>query len=217
LEILKTLPNESAEVVITDPPYGIDYQSCKRIKDDRFPKIQNDKQPFINWIDEAYRITKDNGAIICFCRWDVEQTFLTALQESGYAVKSQIIWHKKGFGMGDLRREFTSIHENAWFGIKGDFRFPSKRPATVITAQKVDSNKLVHPNEKPVDLMAYFINSLSVPGDTVIDPFAGSGSTGEAAERCGRNSIMIEQNADYCKIIRRRMAGIEQSLFENVN
>lgn len=215
LEVMRDIPDKSVDLVLTDPPYGIDFQSCKRKKEERFTKIANDKEPFIQWIKDAYRVTKDGGAVVCFCRWDVEQSFLTELIQSGYDVKSQLIWHKKGFGMGDLEREFASIHENAWFGIKGDYKFPGKRPATVMTVQKVDNDKIVHPNEKPVNLMAYLIDVLTKPDAVILDPFLGSGTTAVAALNTGRFFIGIEKEPQYCEIARKRLeqAQAQQSLF----
>jgi len=215
LEVMRDIPDKSVDLVLTDPPYGIDFQSCKRKKEERFVKIANDKTPFIEWVEDAFRITKDGGAVVCFCRWDVEQSFLDELNRVGYEVKSQLIWHKKGFGMGDLKREFAATHENAWFGIKGNYNFPGKRPATVITMQKVDNDKIVHPNEKPVNLMAYLINTLTEPGMTILDPFLGSGTTAIAAHNTGRKFIGIEKEPKYVEIARKRLeqAQMQQSLF----
>jgi site-specific DNA-methyltransferase (adenine-specific) len=74
----------------------------------------------------------------------------------------------------------------------------------------------VFPTEKPVSLCEYFIRTYTREGETVLDNCAGSGSIGEAAEQCARHSILIEKVPYHCELIRRRMAGIETSLFEGV-
>lgn len=214
LEILKTLPDESVDAVITDPPYGIDYQSARRTdKTEWKPKIANDKRPFVWWLHDAYRITKPAGCLMCFCRWDVQEAFRQAIEWSGFKVESQIIWDRKIHGMGDLKKQFAPQHDVIWFATKGDFSFPGNRPQSIISIPRVDSGSLVHPNEKPIELMKYLISCVTQKGNTVVEPFAGSGSTLDASEQLGRNSIGIELSPEYCEVIRRRMAGIEANLF----
>lgn len=209
------IPDESVDAVITDPPYGIDYQSCMRKKDERFIKIANDKQPFIWWLHDAYRITKPAGCLMCFCRWDVQEAFRQAIEWAGFKVESQIIWDRKMHGMGDLKKQFAPSHDVIRFATKGNFEFPGNRPKSIISIPRVDANYLIHPNEKPIDLMEYLITCVTKNGDTIVEPFAGSGSTLSAAEQTGRDCIGIELSPDYCKIIRRRMSNIEPSLFSN--
>jgi len=71
----------------------------------------------------------------------------------------------------------------------------------------------LHPTQKPVALFEYLIRTYTNKGETVLDNCAGSGTTGVAAERVGRNSIMIEKDAKYCEIIRKRMSSIQQTIF----
>ena len=214
LEVMRKIPDESVDAVITDPPYGIDYQSAWRTDRSEWkPKIANDKQPFIWWLHDAYRITKPAGCLICFCRWDVQEAFKQAIEWAGFKVKSQIIWNRQIHGMGDLKKSFAPQHDVIWFATKGSFFFPNNRPQSIISIPRVDANSLVHPNEKPVELMKYLISHLTNKKDMVIDPFSGSGSTIQAAEQLERNSIGIELNPNYCEVIRRRMAAIETNLF----
>lgn len=214
LEVLKTLADESVNAVITDPPYGIDYQSARRTdKSQWLPKIANDKHPFVWWLHDAYRITKPAGCLMCFCRWDVQEAFKQAIEWAGFKVESQIIWDKKVHGMGDLKKQFAPQHDVIWFATKGDFAFPGKRPQTIVGTPRVNPDSLIHPNEKPLELMKYLITSVTKKGDVVVDPFAGSGSTLLAAEQLGRDCIGIEISPDYCQIIHHRMKIIEQCLF----
>lgn len=91
LDILRQLPDGNVDAVITDPPYGIDFQSNMRSK--RLPKIANDQRPFIWFLHDAYRVTKDGGCCICFCRWDTEDVFKMAMEAAGFRIKSQLVWH----------------------------------------------------------------------------------------------------------------------------
>lgn len=112
LTILRSMDDESVDMVITDPPYGIDYQSARKEKERRLSKISNDKAPFIWWIYDAARVVKRGGGVLCFSRWDVQQTFIDALRLAGLTIKSVIVWDKKAHGMGDLtltRQEYDEI------------------------------------------------------------------------------------------------------------
>ena len=75
LEVMRDFDDGEFDAVITDPPYGIDYQSAWRTERLRKEKIANDTKPFTEWISEAYRVVKDGGCVAVFCRWDVEQVF----------------------------------------------------------------------------------------------------------------------------------------------
>ncbi len=193
LDVLPTIEAQSIDAVITDPPFGIDYQSARRTDRTQWkPKVKNDKEPFIEWIKEAYRVTKDGGALICFYRWDVGEVFRKAIEDAGYSVKSQIIWDKVAHGMGDLKGSFAPRHENAWFATKGSFEFWNNRPQDVIRCARVSAEKLVHPNEKPVDLFTRLIDSVVPLGGSVLDCFMGAGASGCASLLIQRNYTGIE-------------------------
>jgi DNA modification methylase len=206
LEVMKQWPDKCVDVVITDPPYGIDFQSARRSEKSAWkPKIANDTEPFVAWIPDASRILKDGGRLICFCRWDVKEVFMSAIRDAGLVVKSQIIWDKVIHGMGDLQGEFAPQHEIALYATKGRYVFTGKRPKTIMQHQRVSPEALVHPNEKPISLMREIIKSITDSKDIVVDCFAGSGSTCMAAEQLRRKFIGIELSPDYCDIARKRV------------
>ena len=115
LTVLRQMEAESIDAIITDPPYGINYVSQTGAR------IKNDKSPFIWFLYDAYRVLKPGGAILCFTRWDVEQTFIDAIKLAGFQVKSEVIWDKVHHGMGDTKAAFAPSHENIVFAIKGMF------------------------------------------------------------------------------------------------
>lgn len=207
IEIMRTLKNSSINSIITDPPYGIDYQSSRRIDKSKWkPKIANDKAPFIWWINEAYRVLTDKSPMLCFCRWDVQDIFKLAIETAGFTVKSQVIWDKEQHGMGNLTSSFAPQHEVILFAVKGKYKFPNKRPKSVIRMKRVHAESLVHPNEKPVALMRHLVNAVTPPNSVVLDPFLGSGSTGVAAIEEGFQFIGIEQEKEYYDIASARIA-----------
>jgi len=201
LDIMPTLPPQSVDAIVCDPPYGIDYQSAWRTDKALWkPKILNDEIPFLGWGEHAFRLVKNAGCILVFYRWDVQQAFYDELLSANWIVKSQIVWNKVSHGMGDLGGEFAPLHENILFARKDTFRFPGARPKTILTHLKVMPENLMHPNEKPVSLLKDLICSVTSPGDTVLDFTCGSGSTGVACAETNRNFIGIELDANYFAI-----------------
>lgn len=206
LEVLPTLKVESVQCIITDPPYGISYQSARRTdKDDRKQKLQNDDKPFIWWLYQAYRVTAQGGALLCFCEWRYQDLFRIAIECAGYTIKSQVIWDRGWHGLGDLNSSFAPQHDVIWFAVKGSFEFKNGRPKSVKRFQRISAESLVHPTEKPVSLLFDLITDISEPGDTVLDPMMGSGATGVASIKAGRKFIGIEIDEDYFNIATSRM------------
>lgn len=208
LTVLRQMKPESVDAIITDPPYGINYVSQTGAS------IKNDKSPFIWFLYDAFRVLKSgeagHGGLICFTRWDVEQTFIDAMKIAGFNVKSEVIWDKVYHGMGDTKAAFAPSHENIVFAIKGKYSFPGSRPKDIVTFPKINSSKMVHPTEKPVGLLANLISSVTKPGDLILDPFAGSGSTLVAAKKTGRRFIGIELDDDYFVTAQRRIEEVRE-------
>lgn len=214
LEILKSIPDKSVDAVITDPPYGIDFQSS-RVNGGRFEKIANDKTPFVQFIPEVARIVKDTGVVAIFTRWDVQQAFIDKMRENGMDPTGVLIWHKGEGGMGDLKRGFPLDYESIIYYAGKGFSFRDGRPpSSVIRIHKVNANKLVHPNEKPVELFRYLIDTLCPRGGVVLDCFMGSGASGVAAKMNGREYIGIELDEKYFALSKARIdAAREQFTF----
>lgn len=205
-EFIKTLPDGSVDCVLTDPPYGIAYQSAWRSdKLLRHRKIENDEVPCTSWLPGAARALKLGGCLICFHRWDVGEIFRAEIEAAGLTIKSQIVWDKITHGMGDLNGEFAPQHELAFFAVKGAYKFPGARPKTIIRSTRIQGDKMIHPTEKPDDLMAQILKAITRPGDLVIDPFSGSGSTGAACIKLGRNFIGCEIDSTYYETAKRRL------------
>ena len=217
LEVMRGMPDKSVDAVITDPPYGIGYQSARRIdKNDRFDIIKGDKELSFEWMTEAKRITKDSGFIFCFCRWDTEHLFFNALVETGYKAQSQVIWDRGIHGLGDLKRQYAPMHDNALFATLSGYEFPRHRPKSIYRVDRLSADKLVHPTQKPVSLIKLIINDLTIKDAIILDPFAGSGTTGIAAIQTERQSILIEIDPTYFAIAqeRIRVAQMQPNLFE---
>lgn len=187
-EILPQILNY--DLVITDPPYGIDYQSRYRISLSKLDKIQGDLE-FPLWL---FDLCKPKIALFVWCRW--EQLFIIPKP------KSFIVWDKCRHTMGDLKHEFGKQWEGCAFYPKENHSFVF-RPVDVIRAAKVKEATVCHPNEKPTAAIVPLIKCHN--SDLIIDPFMGSGTTLAAAKNLGRKSIGIELEEKYCEIAAKRL------------
>ncbi len=200
-DVLRRLPDESVDAVVTDPPYGIAYRSKKN------RPIANDDKPFIWWLRDAWRITREGGALICFCRWDVQEAFKFAIEIAGYRIRSQGVWDRVAHGMGDTAAQLAPQHDVLWFATRGRFKFPNGRPRSVFRAMRPNGRTSVHPTEKPVELMRALVKAVTPVGGLVLDPFAGSGSTGVAALEEGCRFHGIELDAGHAERARKLREG----------
>lgn len=200
LEIMQAMQSSDVRfnAVITDPPYGIKYQSNMRKASEQFEKIENDEE--INsdeWIGDIKSVMTTDSALFMFTRWDVEHIWRATIENAGLNVKSQVIWYKPGGGMGDLYAQYAPDHENAIFAIQGKWKFPAMRPNSVYTFSHDPAVSYVHPSQKPVPLMERVVLDITRKSDLVLDPFMGSGTTGIACIKHGRGFVGVELNEKY--------------------
>lgn len=207
LDVMKRIPDGSIDLVVTDPPYLMDYQSRRRVKTEKFRKIDNDvdsHELISEYIKECYRIMKEDTAIYLFCSWHHIEFFKTEF-EKHFKLKNLIIWNKNNHGSGDLRGAYAPKHELILFGHKGRTLFREKRVPDVMDFAKIPSKKLTHPTEKPTELLDVFIRNSSDEGDLIFDGFAGTGSTALSAISNDRNYILCEIDKEYVEIAKRRI------------
>lgn len=200
LDVLILFPAESVDLIVTDPPYGIDYQSNRRKVKDKFAKLASDSdfemrsmlRPFFL---ACYNALKPGCHLYCFCRWDTYPMFLELAQGQGFKVKNCMVWVKDNHGSGDLFGAYAPRHEFCIFLVKpGDQNrvLRGKRTSDVLFCPKIPSGKLLHPTQKPLRLVIPMIEKSSEPGDLVVDPFCGAGTTCKAARLLRRRFIGVE-------------------------
>lgn len=174
--------------VVTDPPYGMSFQSNYR--NVKHSKIANDGDAgLLAW---TCSIPVEHSRYV-FCRWD---NLLDVPKP-----KSLVTWVKNNWSMGDLEHEHARQTEVALFYPGPAHRFPKGRPNDVIVAPRTGNDN--HPTEKPVQLMRAIIEWTE---GVVLDPFAGSGSTGVAAVNLGRDFIGIEIDPTHFETACRRLS-----------
>jgi DNA modification methylase len=194
---LATLMNdEKAALVLTDPPYGVSYQSNMRLKSKKFDVLANDDLV----LDIAPSIKSySSGWVFVWTSWKVLNLWIEKLASFGYPT-NMIIWDKGGGGIGDLEKTFASDYEVAlvWHNNQ---KLTGKRIGSVWSINKDGSSQYLHPTQKPVALSAMAIEHTTKKGDLVLDIFGGSGSTLIAAEQTKRICYMMELDTKYCDII----------------
>lgn len=199
--VLERLPDGSADVVVTDPPYGIQFESGKDDFDGagQLGGLANDDTlEFLPAVaKQLYGCLKADSHCYVFCRWDTYEPMRDAFLEAGFDLNTVIVWDKKGHGMGDLST-WAPAHEWIMHFEKGDPDIRGKRPRNVITETGMNTGKVqnsawqIHPTQKPRPLCRYLIEKSSDVGDLVLDPFGGSYATARAAQRTFRKSVSCE-------------------------
>lgn len=195
LEVMKSFADNSFDLVLTDPPYGMAYQSSRRTE--KYDKIENDVdiawfQPFAK---ELYRVMKDDTHVYIFCNDYAISDFRRWLEEAGFTPKLTLVWVKNNHTSGDLEGDYGNKTEFVIYAQKGRRLLNGKRETNVLMFDRVASE--LHPTQKPVELCSFLISKSSAEGETVFDPFSGSGTTLIAAKNLGRNAIGIEINQEY--------------------
>lgn len=188
-QIMPTLDPGSVDLIVTDPPYLVNYRSRdgRTIAGD----ISGDwMQPAFR---EMYRLLRNHRFAISFYGWNHADKFLTGWREAGFRVVGHFVFAKHYAS----RTGYTQArHECAYLLAKGRPETPENALPDVIPWGKYTGNKL-HPTQKPLEILRPLIRSYSQIGDVVLDPFAGSGSTLLAARQLRRSWIGIEMDACY--------------------
>jgi len=212
LTVLPTLPDNSIDLLLTDSPYGFNYMS----RSHKLPltKIANDRHEAIPLLRQALRLVypklKEDGVGLIFTNWQCYTSMAAVIEEEGYEIKNVLIWEKNAWSRGDLKGNWGYSYEMVIYFKKK--KTPSKlrrflrgkREGNILKYKKLPTNYMKHPTEKPVKLLEYLIEKTTAPGDVVLDPFAGSGSTIVAAQHIGRICLSAEIEPEWAKVAAER-------------
>lgn len=224
LQVLIELADESVDAVITDPPYSsgglhassrADLPSKKyvqtgtKILRPEFHGDNKDQRSFlywsILWLGECWRIAKMGAPICLFSDWRQLPVMNDALQGGGWVWRGIVPWDKTE-AVRPVCGRFRNQAEYILWGSKGPM--PTSRNVPVLPGVKrviVKPKEKYHITGKPVELMEEVIKIVE-PGGVILDPFAGSGSTGVAAKKLGYGFIGIEMSNEYKQIAEERLA-----------
>jgi len=195
----KLMDGRKADMVFTDPPYGVEYQSNKRTKSAKFDVLKNDD----TFLDIAPIIEAcSTGWVFVWTSWKVQTKWIDQFQSMGYPTNI-VVWHKPGGGIGDLKKTFFSDYEIALVWHRGA-ELCGKRIGSVWTVNKDGASTYVHPTQKPVALAEEALDKTTRASAVILDLFGGSGSTLIACEKTARDCRMMELDPKYCDVIIKR-------------
>lgn len=201
------LGGAKADILLTDPPYGVDYTG--KTKDAL--KIQNDAktdEEMIEFLSSAFRaadaVMKPGAVFYIWYAGTKEHAFDKACQLTGWEVRQILIWAKNTMVMG--RQDYQWKHEPCiygWKGGAGHLWASDRKQTTLLEFDRPTANK-EHPTMKPIALFDYQIQNNTKGGDIVLDLFGGSGTTIMACEQNGRNACVMEYDPKYVDVIIKR-------------
>lgn len=195
----KLMDGARADMVFTDPPYGVAYQSNMRTKTQKFDVLKNDDVILdIAPVIEA----ASSGWVFVWTSWKVLTLWIEQFASLGYPT-NQIIWFKGGGGIGDLKKTFSSDYETALVWNRGA-ELTGKRIGSVWKVGKDNASDYAHPTQKPVALAEEAIDKTTRADYKILDLFGGSGSTLIACEKTNRKCYMMELDPKYCDVIIKR-------------
>lgn len=221
LRILATLPDADVDAVLTDPPYssgGISmgarqadpahkYQQSGAKR--RYPPMLGDAKDQRSWImwctlwlSECWRIARDGAPLMVFTDWRQLPALTDAIQAAGWSWRGIVAWDKRSSRpqLGRFRQQCEYII----FASKGRFAAPTRACLPGVYAYPVIAAQKIHLTSKPVALIEDLL-AVTAPQASVLDPFMGGGSVGEACIRTGRGYVGVELSREYFEISRARL------------
>ena len=218
LQLMKRIPEKTVDFVLTDPPYGIDFRSFRLSKREDGGRIANDS--FEDWkrmlpgmFSEFKRVLTATGCCACFNGGGNKSlnTSIFIMEAVKYFHLEQVLVWRKNMGLG---WRYRPAYETIVVLSNGENRYnfydTSRKCVNVIEGiNQIIPKAGDHPTPKPVRLLRRLLEIHSIPGQLVLDPFAGGGSTGVACKQMGRNYILMELEARYCDMARNRIAKAE--------
>ncbi len=198
-ELLQHVPQASIDLVVTDPPYLVRY------RDRSGRTVHNDDRA--DWVSPAFReihrVLKPNTLCVSFYGWSHVETFMSAWKQAGFHPVGHIVWQKN---YASRRGFLEARHEQAYLLAKGYPRRP-ERALPDVQPWTYSGNRH-HPTQKAVEVIKPLIEAFSNPGELVLDPFLGSGTTALAAQRSERRYLGIEKDPSLCAVAEDRLAGV---------
>ncbi|RTL22380.1 MAG: site-specific DNA-methyltransferase [Rhodocyclaceae bacterium] len=225
------MPPQSVDLILTDVPYssggafrgdraaGTGSKYCDARFDGAaalpdFTGDNRDQRGFLTWcalvLGQCHRVAKPGAIFATFIDWRQLPTMTDALQAGGWVWRGVSVWHKPG-ARPQQGRPVADCEFIVWgtAGPRPQGRAKGEPVGPRLFSGKAPSGaSRIHQTQKPVELLAQWVDLLCPADGVVLDPFAGSGSTGEAAIACGRRFIGIELHPHYADVMRTRLSQI---------
>ncbi len=212
-DVARLMGDEKATLLLTDPPYGVGYVEGKQeflaaihkgTTGKKFSAIAGDDPEedyydfSMRWLTSIRPHLALKNTFYIFNGDTKLREFLNALHDTGFTKSALLVWLKDRFVVG--RKDYHPQHELILYGWLGTHKFFGQKDKTALFYPKPPKSAL-HPTMKPPALLRRLIYHGNLPGDIVLDPFGGSGSTLIACEHLGRRCFMIERDEGYCRTI----------------
>jgi site-specific DNA-methyltransferase (adenine-specific) len=198
VHVMHTMPAESVDLIVTDPPYLVNYRS----RDGRQVPGDGNNQWLRPAFAEMFRVLRPDAFCVSFYGWNTADQFLTTWREVGFQPVGHLVFTKSY----SSKQGYTQArHECAYLLTKGRPRRPL-RPLPDVLPWRYTGNRL-HPTQKPLEAIRPLIDAYSHAGDIVLDPFAGSGTTAAAARQLHRSYVGIELDHTYWQNACQRLDG----------
>ena len=210
IEVMAKMPAESIDLIVTDPPYGIDIGESQTFGELSEQKTYSDGEfETFDLLDKAfkemYRVLKMDRHMYMFFAIDKYEAIVGLLRKHGFDVHPMpIIWDKGSGSYPSQSTTFVHSYEPFLHVSKGGRKL-NGTPRDIFSVKRVPPNHKIHPSEKPCSLLRDLIEFSSLPGEVVLDAFAGSGSTLVAAKECNRKAIGIELDTTFYQNICKRL------------
>lgn len=200
LEVMKDIPDNSIDLVITDPPYG---DNCSYGRENK--EILNNEDEEINYrfINNIYPKMKDNTNLYLFTNWK----FITKLRNyiennTLFKIRIVLVIVKNNIGMG---YSFRNQYELCIVMEKGNPKYNLNNFSNVLFMENINHDKDTHPHQKGIEILEKIIRHSSKKGDIIFDGFLGSGSIIEACIKQDRNYVGVELDNKWFNLINKRL------------
>jgi len=217
---MKELPRECIDLIIADPPFGLDFTGKESIYNrnsefviDDYGEVKGDYYNFTeSWISEISRIMKQTSSTYIFSGWTNLEAVLRSIREAGLTVLNHLVWQYQ-FGVF-TRKKFVTSHYHLLFVVKNQKKYYFNKiehyPIDIWDIKRdYDQKKKKNGTKLPLKLIQRCIDFSTKPGDIILDPFLGNGTTAEAAKANYRHFIGFEMNEKLKPIIENNISSIE--------
>lgn len=239
IEVMRSLPDASIDLIFADPPYNLqlkgelhrpDNSKVDAVDDhwDQFSSFAAYDKFTREWLAEARRLLKPNGAIWVIGSYHNIFRVGASMQDAGFWLLNDVVWRKANPMPNFRGKRFTNAHETMIWASKSEgsrytFNYDALKALNEGTQMRSDwllpictgherlkdsNGEKAHPTQKPESLLHRVLIGSTNPGDVVLDPFFGTGTTGAVAKMLGRNFIGIEREEAYRKVAAKRIARV---------
>lgn len=216
IEVMQYVPNESVDLLLTDPPYNVSQKSNFHTmgrKGVDFGEWDHDFDQ-TKWLRLACAKVRKGGSAIIWNDYKNIGVMKEVLESEGFTVKELILWRKTNPMPRNRDRLYVTSVEVALWAVKGKGWTYNRQRDTYENAifeyPVVNHTKRIHPTQKPLELFEDLLRIHSNEGDTILDCFSGGGTTAEACLRLNRNFIAIELDEAYIKSSNQRIIDAER-------